>query len=58
MAEKDLKCTSCNTSIKGIKGATTFKCPSCGKQEIIRCEHCRVIVARYKCPTCGFSGPN
>ena len=58
MTEKELRCTSCNTAIKGIKGATIFKCPNCGKQDIVRCEHCRRIVAKYKCLNCGNSGPN
>jgi len=33
-------------------------CPKCGKYQIIRCKHCREIVAKYKCPECGFVGPN
>ena len=36
---------------------TEFKCPSCGKDAIIRCKHCREISNEYKCETCGFQGP-
>lgn len=52
------KCTTCKTTLTNNKGSTIFKCPSCGKQEIIRCSKCRETVAKYKCPECGFEGPN
>jgi len=32
-------------------------CPKCGKQEIVRCTHCKSISAKYKCHECGFEGP-
>ncbi|MBN2142832.1 DUF1610 domain-containing protein [Candidatus Woesearchaeota archaeon] len=51
-------CTSCNTSVVNESGAVKFKCPGCGKYEIIRCANCRKIVTKYKCPSCGFEGPN
>ena len=35
-----------------------FKCPNCGKVDIVRDEHDRKIAAPYKCPECGFEGPN
>jgi len=54
----ELICTSCKSKIANIKGSTRFLCPSCGKHEIIRCGHCRKIVAKYICPACSFSGPN
>ncbi|MEW6063285.1 MAG: zinc finger domain-containing protein [Nanoarchaeota archaeon] len=55
---KESLCSSCRTRITNIKGSAIFKCPSCGEEEIIRCGHCRVIVAKYKCSKCGFIGPN
>lgn len=51
-------CVSCKKRIVNMAGTTKFKCPNCGKSEIIRCGHCREIVAKYKCPACGFEGPN
>ncbi|MCL4388646.1 MAG: zinc finger domain-containing protein [Candidatus Marsarchaeota archaeon] len=36
---------------------TEFKCPSCGKGNIIRCYHCREISNKYKCAECDFEGP-
>jgi Zn-ribbon RNA-binding protein len=51
-------CTSCNTVLTNDTGATTFQCPNCGKFEIVRCKKCREIVVKYKCPECGFIGPN
>ena len=52
------KCISCNMSIINDVGAVKFPCPKCGKYTIIRCSKCRKIVAKYKCPLCGFEGPN
>jgi len=52
------KCISCNTSVVNDIGAAKFPCPKCGKYTIIRCSKCRKIVAKYKCPFCGFEGPN
>ena len=52
------KCTSCNMSIVNDIGAVRFPCPNCGKYTIIRCSKCRKTVAKYKCPNCGFEGPN
>ena len=54
--EKELKCSSCKK--RASTGTTTFKCPSCGKSDIIRCKHCREIAAKYTCPDCKFTGPN
>ena len=39
-------------------GSTRFLCPRCSKTEIVRCFHCREIAAKYKCPSCGFEGPD
>lgn len=56
--EKELRCNSCKVKLANIKGSVIFICPSCGKKEIVRCEHCRKIAARYTCDGCSFSGPN
>ena len=53
-----LACASCGKSITNDPGNAQFKCPQCGKQEIVRCLHCRKIAAKYKCPECDFVGPN
>ncbi len=52
------RCMSCRESITNQPGNVKFNCPSCGKGEIIRCKHCREIAAQFKCPGCGFTGPN
>jgi Zn-ribbon RNA-binding protein len=39
-------------------GSVKFKCPNCGKSEIVRTQHDRKIAAPYVCPACGFEGPN
>lgn len=52
------RCLSCNIDITNDKGSTRFMCPSCSKYEIIRCKKCRVTAIKYKCPNCGFEGPN
>jgi len=51
-------CNGCNVKIVNIKGSTIFKCPQCGKVDIIRCGNCRKLATKYKCPECGFEGPN
>ena len=58
MEEKQLVCISCKKRITNDPGSTKFPCPKCGEYEIIRCKNCREIVAKYKCPLCGFIGPN
>ena len=58
MVEKTLACTSCKTKLTNMKGSTSFKCPSCGDFDIVRCHHCRGIGSKYICDKCGFSGPN
>jgi predicted RNA-binding Zn-ribbon protein involved in translation (DUF1610 family) len=57
MPKEKLVCSSCKKNA-AARGTTRFKCPNCGKSEIIRCIHCREIVAKYKCPVCSFEGPN
>ena len=39
-------------------GAVSFPCPSCGKATINRNRNSREICVKYKCPECGFVGPN
>ncbi|MBI4145146.1 RNA-binding protein [Candidatus Woesearchaeota archaeon] len=51
-------CSSCKTPVANMKGAAVFKCPSCGKTDLVRCRHCREIAAAFSCHECGFSGPN
>lgn len=50
-----IKCSSCNREV--TSDSVGFKCPGCGKVEIIRCETCRRAVVPYKCKGCGFIGP-
>ena len=58
MANKEQKCNSCKVKVVSMHDAVKFICPNCGKKEIIRCSHCRRVAAKYKCPECGFEGPN
>ncbi|MBI2507950.1 RNA-binding protein [Candidatus Woesearchaeota archaeon] len=51
-----LTCSSCHRHTQD--GVTRFKCPSCGKIEIVRCEHCKITAIKYTCSACDFSGPN
>ncbi len=51
-------CSSCKKDISNLKGSVKFLCPNCGKIEIVRCVDCRKRGVRYKCPECGFEGPN
>lgn len=54
MKEREIKCVSCGKKI-GEK-SVIFKCPSCSKNIIVRCRHCRKVSVGYKCE-CGFEGP-
>ena len=56
--KEELTCISCKKRITNLEGTARFMCPKCDKYEIIRCGHCRVIVAKYNCPGCSFVGPN
>ncbi len=58
MAGERLLCISCKKSIANDIGNVKFKCPNCGKYEVIRCKECRQTVSNYECPECGFVGPN
>jgi len=55
---KKLVCNSCKKDLLNDKGSVVFLCPQCEKAEIVRCNHCRKIAAKYTCPSCGFTGPN
>ncbi len=54
----NISCASCKQKIANMHGSVRFMCPNCGKHEIVRCRHCREISSKYKCPECGFDGPN
>ncbi len=56
--EQPRTCISCHMALTNNVGNVSFPCPNCAKHEIIRCKHCREIVAGYTCPACGFEGPN
>jgi Zn-ribbon RNA-binding protein len=49
------KCNTCNTAVSSEY--VEFKCPDCGGETIIRCEHCRQTAKKYTCTKCGFIGP-
>ncbi|HLD73117.1 MAG TPA: zinc finger domain-containing protein [Candidatus Nanoarchaeia archaeon] len=51
-------CLSCKKKIVNDKFYTSFKCPNCSKYELVRCGNCRSNAVKYKCPSCGFEGPN
>ncbi|MFA4886831.1 MAG: zinc finger domain-containing protein [Candidatus Nanoarchaeia archaeon] len=55
---KDLFCSSCQVKVTNLSGSVRFSCPSCSQSEIVRCPHCRKIIAKYTCPSCNFTGPN
>ena len=57
-ATGQVTCVSCKKRITNLEGTTRFQCPKCTKYEIVRCGHCRTIVAKYTCPGCAFVGPN
>ena len=49
-----MKCISCGINSTQV---TVFKCPNCGKYQIVRCSKCKTNAVLYKCPECGFVGP-
>jgi len=53
----DEKCISCKRDVSNMTGTVRFKCPNCGKYEIVRCIDCRINAVKYICPACGFEGP-
>ena len=58
MERKTYKCISTGIEITNDRGSVIFDCPQCGKQKIARSFNARQISAKYKCPECGFTGPN
>ncbi len=58
MTEKSMACNSCHKKITNTRGSVIFMCPGCNKYEIVRCEHCRKVAAKYHCHECNFIGPN
>ena len=52
------RCTATGVRIANDSGSVRFPCPGCGKYEIIRSSKARKTVVKYKCPLCGFEGPN
>lgn len=49
------KCSSCGVEV--IENYVDFKCPNCGKVDIVRCNSCRTLGTQYQCKECGFLGP-
>lgn len=56
--EKVIKCSSSKEELSNNKGSVIFKCPKCGKADIIRSYHSRELGTKYVCPACEFEGPN
>jgi len=56
--DKVINCTSCKVEVANLNGSVIFDCPNCGKIKIVRCVDCRNKSIKYKCPECGFEGPN
>jgi Zn-ribbon RNA-binding protein len=53
-----LECSALKTNIANDRGAVVFDCPNCGEHKIVRSKRAREIIAKYTCPSCGFTGPN
>jgi Zn-ribbon RNA-binding protein len=58
LMKKAIKCSATNQELINDKGSVIFKCPNCLQADIVRSNKCRVLAARYVCPSCGFEGPN
>jgi len=58
MEKKIVKCISTGTSVTNDKGSAIFNCPGCRKHKIVRSYNARQTSVKYKCPACGFIGPN
>ncbi len=50
-------CSSCGRLISPTERGVAFYCPNCGRVLIWRCNKCRKLTIKYKCPNCGFEGP-
>jgi Zn-ribbon RNA-binding protein len=51
-------CLSTKRKVANDPGSVSFMCPNCLKYEIVRSSHARSNAIKYKCPNCGFEGPN
>ncbi|MCL4451021.1 MAG: zinc finger domain-containing protein [Candidatus Thermoplasmatota archaeon] len=49
-------CSSCGEGLVEA-GFSIFECPSCGQEEIGRCNSCREHSTKYVCTKCSFVGP-
>ena len=47
-------CTTCNKVV--TSNHIEFKCPSCGKTNIVRCASCKEDSKEYKCKECVLVG--
>ncbi|MBU5575167.1 MAG: zinc finger domain-containing protein [Candidatus Aenigmatarchaeota archaeon] len=52
-----LKCSTCGKKVISEENFVQFNCPSCGKENIVRCHACKVLSRHYICKNCGFEGP-
>lgn len=59
MTEKNIHYgTGSGVALTNDTGSTSFPCPKCGEAIIQRTRKEREIAVPYKCPKCGFVGPN
>ncbi|MBI2676228.1 MAG: DUF1610 domain-containing protein [Candidatus Aenigmarchaeota archaeon] len=56
-AKPALSCVSCGRYVESEANWVAFKCPQCGKTDILRCEKCKKVENQYECAECGFTGP-
>jgi predicted RNA-binding Zn-ribbon protein involved in translation (DUF1610 family) len=54
---EEKKCASCGKRIESETDWVEFKCPKCGKSDLIRCSKCKRLENKYICPECSFEGP-
>lgn len=54
---KEMLCSSCGKRIEAEDFWVEFPCPSCAKNQVIRCEKCKTMENPYTCTGCKFSGP-
>ena len=55
--ERRVRCSTCGITVESDKVWVEFRCPSCRKETIVRCERCKRLENSYKCSACGFIGP-
>ncbi len=56
-AKPVLSCVSCGRYVESEAKWVAFKCPQCGKADILRCGKCKTVENQYECAECGFIGP-